>query len=76
MSNAALDNKAKVSSANSAASVGGAGYAVYDPLGQKIGRGGETVRELERRTGIRPGTDWLSRYEIRPNPGAVSRGGR
>lgn len=38
MSNAALDNKAKVTSANSAASVRGAGYAVYDPLGQKIGR--------------------------------------
>lgn len=37
MSNAALDNKAKVNSANSAASVRGAGYAVYDPLGQKIG---------------------------------------
>ena len=37
MSNATLDNKAKVNSANSAASVRGAGYAVYDPLGQKIG---------------------------------------
>jgi hypothetical protein len=37
MSNAALDNKAKVNSANSAPSVRGAGYAVYDPLGQKIG---------------------------------------
>ena len=37
MSNAALDNKAKVSSASSAASVRGAGYAVYDPLGQKFG---------------------------------------
>ena len=37
MSNAALDNKAKVSSASSAASVRGVGYAVYDPLGQKIG---------------------------------------
>ena len=37
MSNAALDKKAKVSSASSAASARGAGYAVYDPLGQKIG---------------------------------------
>jgi hypothetical protein len=37
MSDAALENKVKVSSANSAASVRGAGYAVYDPLGQKIG---------------------------------------
>ena len=38
MSDASLANKGKVSSANSAASVRGAGYAVYDPLGQKIGR--------------------------------------
>lgn len=38
MSDASLANKVKVSSVNSAASVRGAGYAVYDPLGQKIGR--------------------------------------
>jgi hypothetical protein len=41
MSDAALDDKAKVNSTNSAASVRGAGYAVYDPLGQKIGRAEE-----------------------------------
>ena len=38
MSDASLAKKVEVSSANSAASVRGAGYAVYDPLGQKIGR--------------------------------------
>jgi len=38
MSNAALDDRAKVSSANSAPSIRGGGYAVYDPLRQKIGR--------------------------------------
>jgi hypothetical protein len=41
MSDAALDDKSKVSSTNSAASARGAGYAVYDPLGQKIGRAEE-----------------------------------
>ena len=37
MSEAALDNEPNVGSARSAASKRGAGYAVYDPLGQKIG---------------------------------------
>jgi hypothetical protein len=37
MSDAALDDRAKTSGANSAASTRGGRYAVYDPLGQKIG---------------------------------------
>ena len=37
MAAAALDNEPNVGSASSAASKRGAGYAVYDPLGQKIG---------------------------------------
>jgi hypothetical protein len=37
MSDAALDDRAKTSGANSAASTRGGGYAVYNPLGQKIG---------------------------------------
>jgi hypothetical protein len=41
MSDAALHNKAKVSSAKSAASTRDVGYAVFDPLGQKIGRAEE-----------------------------------
>jgi len=37
MSEAALENESNVSSASSTASKRGAGYAIYDPLGQKIG---------------------------------------
>ena len=37
MSDAALDNESNVSTTSSAASKRGAGYEVYDPLGQKIG---------------------------------------
>ena len=37
MSDAALHNEPKVSAPSSAASKRGAGYAVYDPLWQKIG---------------------------------------
>jgi PRC-barrel domain len=37
MSDAALDNKPRFSSASSSDSKRGSGYAVYDPLGQKIG---------------------------------------
>jgi hypothetical protein len=37
MSDAALDNESNVSNTNAAASTRGAGYAVYDPVGQKIG---------------------------------------
>ena len=37
MSDAALDDEPRVSSASSARSKRGVGYEVYDPLGQKIG---------------------------------------
>ena len=37
MAHAALDNESNLSSTNAAQSKRGAGYAVYDPLGQKIG---------------------------------------
>jgi hypothetical protein len=37
MSDATLDNEPNVSTPSSATSKRGAGYAVYDPLGQKIG---------------------------------------
>ena len=37
MSQVALGNEANASTTSSAASKRGAGYAVYDPLGQKIG---------------------------------------
>jgi hypothetical protein len=37
MSHAALDNEYNLSSTNAAQSKRGAGYAVYDPLRQKIG---------------------------------------
>lgn len=37
MSDAALDNSPRSSSAGSSDSMRGSGYAVYDPLGQKIG---------------------------------------
>jgi hypothetical protein len=37
MSDAALDNRPRFSSASSSGSKRGSGYAVYDPLGQKIG---------------------------------------
>ena len=37
MSDAALNNRSNVSTTSSAASKRGAGYEVYDPLGQKIG---------------------------------------
>jgi hypothetical protein len=38
MSDAVLNNKANVSTPGSTTSTRGTGYAVYDPLGQKIGR--------------------------------------
>jgi hypothetical protein len=41
MSDAALDNKSRVSTTGSAASKRGADYAVYDPLGQRIGSADE-----------------------------------
>jgi hypothetical protein len=37
MSDATLDNKPNLSTPSSATSKRGAGYAVFDPLGQKIG---------------------------------------
>ena len=37
MSDAALDNRPRFRSASSSGSKRGSGYAVYDPLGQKIG---------------------------------------
>jgi hypothetical protein len=38
---AAIDRRARASSVGSAAKLRGAGYAVFDPLGQKIGRAEE-----------------------------------
>ena len=41
MPDTAVDRRARASSVGSAAKKGGAGYAVFDPLGQKIGRAPE-----------------------------------
>jgi hypothetical protein len=76
MSNAALDNKAKVNSANSAPSVRGAGYAVYDPLGQKIGSTEKVFVNWNQEPEYVRVTGRPLRTEIRPDPGAVRRARR
>jgi hypothetical protein len=47
MSDAALGNDAQVGTTNSAASKRGVGYAVHDPVGQKIGRAEEVFVNLD-----------------------------
>ena len=51
----------------------GADYAVYDPLGQKIGRAEEVFVNREGVPGIRQGTSWDLRATVRADPGAVRR---
>ena len=48
MSDAALDNRPRSSSERSSASKRGSGYAVYDPLGQKIGSAEEVFVNRNR----------------------------
>ena len=47
MPDAALGRRTRTSGARSAAEEWGAGYAVYDPVGQKIGRAEEVFVNLD-----------------------------
>ena len=47
MPDAAVDRRARASNVGSAAKKRGAGYAVFDPLGQKIGRAEEVFANCD-----------------------------
>ena len=73
MSDTAVHKQNPASGAKKAAPKRGAGYAVYDPLGQKIGRAEEVFVNREGEPGyvrVRVGIFGLT---VRADPGAVRR---